>query len=210
MLPPDNLDVAKAGRRCWRFTSYRIRHTACGGMRPDAAYHVRRDAPQYSAPRRRIADRYHPDRRVRANLASMTSSHALLPALLIVDAANVIGSVPDGWWRDRPAAAARLRDGLAPLAGAGLAGVLPELAPPLEVVMVVEGATRGVPGRSEVRVVEASGVGDDEIVDMVRVEVGRRVCAVATADRELRARVVELGALVVGPRHVHPATKRPG
>ncbi|NEY36686.1 NTP pyrophosphohydrolase, partial [Streptomyces sp. PRKS01-65] len=33
--------------------------------------------------------------------------------LVIVDAANVVGSVPDGWWRDRPAAARRLRDRLA-------------------------------------------------------------------------------------------------
>ncbi|MYS49193.1 NTP pyrophosphohydrolase, partial [Streptomyces sp. SID6013] len=24
-----------------------------------------------------------------------------VPVLVIVDAANVVGSVPDGWWRDR-------------------------------------------------------------------------------------------------------------
>ena len=29
------------------------------------------------------------------------------PSLTIVDAANVIGSVPDGWWRDRSGAATR-------------------------------------------------------------------------------------------------------
>jgi hypothetical protein len=33
--------------------------------------------------------------------------------LIIVDGANVVGSVPDGWWRDRAGAAARLRDALA-------------------------------------------------------------------------------------------------
>ncbi|UXI81352.1 NTP pyrophosphohydrolase, partial [Streptomyces vinaceusdrappus] len=33
--------------------------------------------------------------------------------LVIVDAANVVGSVPDGWWRDRRGAAERLRDRLA-------------------------------------------------------------------------------------------------
>jgi len=32
--------------------------------------------------------------------------------ILVVDAANVIGSVPDGWWADRPGAARRLHDGL--------------------------------------------------------------------------------------------------
>ncbi|TDC70074.1 hypothetical protein E1193_30120, partial [Micromonospora sp. KC606] len=55
--------------------------------------------------------------------------------LLIVDGANVVGSRPDGWWRDRAGAAARLRDALAPLAAQGLP---PELSPPVEVVLVVE------------------------------------------------------------------------
>ncbi|MGB7447512.1 MAG: hypothetical protein WA892_00115 [Ornithinimicrobium sp.] len=32
--------------------------------------------------------------------------------VLIVDAANVIGSSPDGWWRDRAGAARRLHDQL--------------------------------------------------------------------------------------------------
>ena len=35
-----------------------------------------------------------------------------LGPLLVVDAANVVGSVPDGWWRDRHAANERLRDRL--------------------------------------------------------------------------------------------------
>ena len=33
--------------------------------------------------------------------------------MLLVDGNNVIGSVPDGWWRDRPAAVRRLVDRLA-------------------------------------------------------------------------------------------------
>ncbi|MFC5911734.1 NTP pyrophosphohydrolase, partial [Streptacidiphilus monticola] len=41
--------------------------------------------------------------------------------LLVVDAANVVGSVPDGWWRDRHGAAERLRDALGPVAAHGLA-----------------------------------------------------------------------------------------
>ena len=36
--------------------------------------------------------------------------------LIVVDGANVVGSVPDGWWRDRRGAAERLRDALVPLA----------------------------------------------------------------------------------------------
>lgn len=54
------------------------------------------------------------------------------PLLVIVDAANVIGSVPDGWWRDRRGAAERLRDRLA-------ADGLPGHAGPVEIVLVVEG-----------------------------------------------------------------------
>ena len=37
------------------------------------------------------------------------------PVVLVVDAANVVGSRPDGWWRDRAGAAARLLGGLAGL-----------------------------------------------------------------------------------------------
>ncbi|MBY8874625.1 hypothetical protein K7640_22610 [Micromonospora sp. PLK6-60] len=118
--------------------------------------------------------------------------------LLIVDGANVVGSRPDGWWRDRAGAAARLRDGLAPLAGAGLP---PELPGPVEVVLVVEGAARHVPGVPGVGVVSAPGSGDDTIVELVAAA-GDRRRAVVTADRELRRRVAELGAEVYGPRRV--------
>ena len=47
-------------------------------------------------------------------------SHELSPVTIIVDGANVVGSRPDGWWRDRAEAAVRLRDELAPLAGRGV------------------------------------------------------------------------------------------
>ena len=42
---------------------------------------------------------------------------------LIVDGANVVGSRPDGWWRDRAGAAVRLHDELAGLAERGAAGI---------------------------------------------------------------------------------------
>jgi len=45
----------------------------------------------------------------------------LTPVTIIVDGANVVGSRPDGWWRDRAGAALRLRDQLAPLATEGIA-----------------------------------------------------------------------------------------
>ncbi|MER7667658.1 NTP pyrophosphohydrolase [Kitasatospora sp. NPDC096128] len=123
------------------------------------------------------------------------------PPLLVVDGANVVGSVPDGWWRDRRGAAERLRDALVAVAAQGL----PERPGPLEVVLVVEGAARGVTGLPQVRVVSAAGSGDDRIVELVRearAGAPARACLVVTADRELRYRVGALGAEVTGPRSV--------
>jgi hypothetical protein len=127
--------------------------------------------------------------------------------LLVVDAANVVGSVPDGWWRDRAGAAARLRDGLVVVASRGLeAGSAPAAlrGGPVEVVLVVEGAARGVSGVNGVQVVSAPGSGDDAIVEVVRARRAGRPCFVATADRGLATRVRSLGALVIGPRTVRP------
>jgi hypothetical protein len=45
------------------------------------------------------------------------------PVTIIVDGANVVGSRPDGWWRDRAGAAVRLYDDLARLAARGAAGI---------------------------------------------------------------------------------------
>ncbi|MGW0144843.1 NTP pyrophosphohydrolase [Streptomyces sp. NPDC003333] len=118
------------------------------------------------------------------------------PLLVIVDAANVVGSVPDGWWRDRRGAAERLRDRLA-------ADGVPGHAGPVEIVLVVEGAARGVESVPGVRVESAPGSGDDHIVALVERVAGRPVLVV-TADRELRQRVRRLGADVTGPRTVLP------
>jgi hypothetical protein len=117
--------------------------------------------------------------------------------LLVVDAANVVGSVPDGWWRDRAGAAERLRDGLVEVAANGIGNN-----GPMEVVLVVEGKAGKVKSIDDVRVVPAPGDGDDKIVEVVRDEGQGRRCVVVTADRELRRRVSELGAEVVGPRSV--------
>ncbi|MFJ8106457.1 NTP pyrophosphohydrolase [Streptomyces sp. NPDC096132] len=114
--------------------------------------------------------------------------------LVIVDGANVVGSVPDGWWRDRRGAAERLRDRLA-------VDGLPGHAGPVEIVLVVEGAARGVEPAPGVRVESAVGSGDDHIVGLVARADGRPRLVV-TADRELRRRVTELGADVTGPRAV--------
>ncbi|MEU4221396.1 hypothetical protein [Actinoplanes sp. NPDC026623] len=118
--------------------------------------------------------------------------------LLVVDAANVVGSNPDGWWRDRAGANARLRDALLPVNAAGL----PDLPGPVEVVLVVEGRARDIPAVDGVRLERATGSGDDAIVDLVAREGRGRRLVVVTADRGLRDRVTALGAEVRGPGSV--------
>ncbi len=134
----------------------------------------------------------------------------LRPLTLVVDAANVVGSTPNGWWRDRPGAARRLvaacrsmtRDGLsttdlpAPLDVAVLSRVWPR------VVVVVEGAARPAAdaGSPEVTVLAAEGSGDDAVVAVAAEHAGTGPVLVVTADRDLRSRSGAAGATVVGPR----------
>lgn len=120
--------------------------------------------------------------------------------LVIVDGANVVGSVPDGWWRDRHGAAVRLRDALVPYATDGLPG----LHGPVELVLVVEGAARGVASVAGVRVDSAPGSGDDLIAELAAAAAPESECVVVTADRGLRQRVEAYGARCVGPRTVRP------
>lgn len=77
-----------------------------------------------------------------------------------MDGANVVRSVPDGWWRDRARAAARLHAALKN------ADVLFDL-----VALALEGDARdGVPEGETARVtiVHASGSGADELVARCR------------------------------------------
>ena len=117
--------------------------------------------------------------------------------VLLVDAANTVGSRPDGWWRDRAGATTRLLGRLAGLADRELAG--PDGAP-LHVtglVAVVEGQARGVAAPDGVRVVRASGSGDDALA-AVAAELAGADLLVVTADRGLRERL-PAGARVSGP-----------
>jgi 8-oxo-dGTP diphosphatase len=120
-----------------------------------------------------------------------------------VDVANVMGSRPDGWWRDRAGAAVRLHAEIAALAASGRP-VLPDETDPPGFVLVLEGAARAAAARigaedlqTRVRVVRADGSGDDAIAALARELPGRRF--VVTADRELRRRSVAAGAAVLGP-----------
>jgi hypothetical protein len=112
--------------------------------------------------------------------------------VLIVDGANVVGSRPNGWWRDRAGAAKRLHQSIAK---ADLAYDV--------VVLVLEGAAkRGWPNgeTGAIHTVHAPGAGDDTIVDQVRARSMRGDdVVVVTADRALRERVASAGGSHVGP-----------
>lgn len=135
-------------------------------------------------------------------------ARALQPVTIIVDVANVMGARPDGWWRDRAGAAARLSAELVALSAHGVAHLPEALGVPVldrwfpEITMVLEGAARAMAGGAAgdgvpVTVVRAQGCGDDAIAGLARTLPGRRL--VVTADRELRRRCESAGAAVTGP-----------
>ncbi|MDQ6615515.1 MAG: NYN domain-containing protein [Actinomycetota bacterium] len=114
----------------------------------------------------------------------------------LVDGMNVIGSRPDGWWRDRPGAARRLTGRLQ-----GLAAQSND-----EITVVFEGEPIPdlTPGRHDGVVVlharrRGQNAADDRIVEEVAADEDPRSLSVVTSDRDLARRVSELGASVVGP-----------
>lgn len=130
------------------------------------------------------------------------------PPTVVVDLANVMGSRPDGWWRDRVAAAGRL---YGELLGWGAVGVAPADLPGADprlsrvhprLVVVLEGAARDavLSPDPRARVVRAAGDGDEAVVAAVAETDGSVL--VVTADRALRQRVFDLGARVLGPQVV--------
>ena len=127
--------------------------------------------------------------------------------LLVVDGANVVGSRPDGWWRDRAGAAARLHARLAAARAAGRLGTV-------RVVLVLEGRAR--PGVAAgdvagVEVVHASGLGDDDVVRRAAAAVRDGATpTVVTADRELATRVERVGAAVARPGWLLDRLEDPG
>lgn len=138
-----------------------------------------------------------------ASWQQLRATLGVRPAV-VVDVANVMGSVPDGWWRDRAGAAARLVSRISDLAETGIPATaldLPEETWFPEWVAVVEGQARPVEGAPGVEVVRAEASGDDAIVREARrlVAAGRTV-TVVTSDRELGDRVTDAAATVRGTR----------
>jgi predicted RNA-binding protein with PIN domain len=111
----------------------------------------------------------------------------------LVDGMNVIGSRPDGWWRDRPAAIRALAAQLADLAAGGD-----------EVSVVFDGRPPAPPPQAPGVSVEFAPGGrnsaDDRIAETVVSDEDPSSLLVVTSDRELSERVRAVGAEVVGAR----------
>lgn len=112
-------------------------------------------------------------------------------ASIIVDGMNVIGSRPDGWWRDRRAAMTRLvadLEAYVSATGERVTVILDGRAFPIERSAV------------EVRFAEHSGpnAADDAIVEGLERRGEEPAPTVVTSDAELAQRVRALGAEVIG------------
>jgi predicted RNA-binding protein with PIN domain len=113
--------------------------------------------------------------------------------LLIVDGMNVLGSRPDGWWRDRPGAMERLTRRLD--AYAAREG--------LDVAVVFDGRehARVVRAADGIAVSFAPGgpdAADREIVRMIRADAHPERITAASSDRRLRNSIKAAGATGIG------------
>jgi hypothetical protein len=112
--------------------------------------------------------------------------------MLLIDAANVVGSRPTGWWRDRAGAARAFVEEVGTALRSG------RLTGPVAVVLegkARDGVQAGV--ADGVTVIHAAGIGDDALIDVI--SAASDPVTLVTADRALRARAASLGAEVRGP-----------
>jgi predicted RNA-binding protein with PIN domain len=108
----------------------------------------------------------------------------------LVDAMNVIGSRPDGWWKDRHGAMARLVDQLERFAERSGD----------RVTVVFEGEPKPPITSESIEIVSAArptrNAADDEIVRLLESDSDPAEITVVTSDKALVDRVRELGAAV--------------
>jgi hypothetical protein len=112
--------------------------------------------------------------------------------MLLIDAANVIGSRPTGWWRDRPGSARAFVERVRAAAEADRFDQ--------PIVVVLEGRSRsGIEeGIAEgVSVLHAPRSGDEMLIAVVTDATSH--VTLVSADRALRERAEALGAKVASP-----------
>ncbi|MDE2900481.1 MAG: NYN domain-containing protein, partial [Chloroflexota bacterium] len=119
-------------------------------------------------------------------------------ALYFVDGNNVMGSRPDGWWRDRRGAARRLVEQVAELAQAGggqWTVVFDSRAPKGDAALPpFEGVTVEYPER------RGRNGADDHIIRLLEQLPSESEPVVFTSDRGLRERAESAGARIEGSR----------
>lgn len=111
------------------------------------------------------------------------------PVDVVVDVANVMGSRPDGWWRDRRGA---MRS---------LAAQLAAWADGRDVIVVFDGRPYDIEATGvEIRFASRRGqnAADDDIVALVEADTAPEELRVVTSDGDLARRIGELGAEAVG------------
>jgi len=122
--------------------------------------------------------------------------------VLVVDGNNVMGSRPDGWWKDRAGAARRLVEQIAEWASD-------------DVLVYFDGAPHPdmpAPDHVEVRYATRRGrdAADNDIAAYVASHDVPSALRVVTSDADLARRVGEAGAEVVGARWLVDRLHQPG
>ncbi len=139
------------------------------------------------------------ERRLHPGFAATWLQARAHPTVLVVDTANVVGSRPDGWWRDRVGATTRLLARLESLRGAVVIGPDGATLVISGVVAVLEGAGTAAAEPAWVRTARAPRGGDVSGDDVVVATAARLLeqgtgVLVVTADRGLRSRLALLHA----------------
>ena len=124
--------------------------------------------------------------------------------IVVVDVANVMGSRPDGWWRDRKAAATRLLTALSQLIWVDTIGPDGGKIRIARVVAVLEGAARGAVAPVAVRVNDVSETVTSNVSTGTDDSTGSSTVEVVEADRDGDTAIVAVTEKLISALAVSP------